>query len=282
MVGAGNPRWAGTGPGAAPGGRWAGGARCPQSRAHSRAKIAACDVPASAELGAEHQPGQRPCGAMKAGEAGASPSRTPGGRGASAARGPATRSAGGGKRPGAGVSPGPRGSPGPGRTPQTKRRELSLTVASDKNSPTGSPRSRGEEGRGSIRRAGGEAPRRKKAEEKETEGSRKSSNSSQDSGVGREGGKVARREHPRRHLGNRGASPEVKEERGEKEARGERGEKEEREEREVGERRKFGELSDVTNIEMGIVKVPRELLEEVIHLEPIERYYTVEQVPVAR
>ena len=224
---------------------------------------------------------------MKAGESGASPSRTPGGRGASTARGPATRSAGGGKRPGAGVSPGPRGSPGPGRTPQTKRRELSLTVAAtDKNSPTGSPRSRGEEGRGSMRRGGGEPPRRKKPEEKETEGSRKSSNSSQDSGVGREGVKVAsRREAGRRQLVNRGASPEVSEERGEKEARGGREEKEERgerEEREVGERQKFGELSDVTNIEMGIVRVPRELLEELIHLEPIEKYYTVDPVPVAR
>lgn len=53
-------------------------------------------------------------------------------------------------------------------------------------------------------------------------------------------------------------------------------------ESEVGERKKFGELSDVTNIEMGIVKVPRELLDELIHKEPIEKYYTVDEVPVAR
>merc|ERR1719398_640761 len=52
-------------------------------------------------------------------------------------------------------------------------------------------------------------------------------------------------------------------------------------ESEVGERKKFGELSDVTNIEMGIVKVPRELLDELIHKEPIEKYYTVDEVPVA-
>ena len=53
-------------------------------------------------------------------------------------------------------------------------------------------------------------------------------------------------------------------------------------ESEVGERKKFGELSDVTNIEMGIVKVPMELLDELIHKEPIEKYYTVDEVPVAR
>ena len=210
---------------------------------------------------------------MKAGE-GASPSRTPGGRDrpSTSSRGPATVSRGAAsssKRPGAGVSPGPRGSPGPGRTPQTKRRELSLSVAvTEKNSPGGSPRCRAEEGSRGGRRGGGEVPRRKNQEREPGEGSRKSSNSSQDSGVStgvRESGRP--RNNNRRNPNPptiRTASPEWVGE------------------SEVGERKKFGELSDVTNIELGIVKVPRELLDELIHKEPIEKYYTVDEVPVAR
>ena len=211
---------------------------------------------------------------MKATETAASPVRGPPAiRGPSAARGPVK---GGGpgtaaKRTGAGVSPGPRGSPGPGRTPQTKRRELSLTVAAtEKNSPTGSPRSRGEEGRGGPGRRA-DTPRRRKGEEKEPEGSRKSSNSSQDSGVGRDVREAGREGVPRRPQARRPPAIRTVSPQGQAE-------------REVGERQKFGELSDpsVTDIEMGIVKVPRELLEDLIHKEAIEKYYTVDEVPVAR
>ena len=51
---------------------------------------------------------------------------------------------------------------------------------------------------------------------------------------------------------------------------------------EVSHRKKFEELCDVKNVELGIVKVPRELLNDLIHQGDIESYYDVEAVPVAR
>lgn len=201
---------------------------------------------------------------MKAGEAGASPSR----------RGPSASARGSGgrgvvTRPGAGVSPGPRGSPGPGRTPQTKRKELSLTLTTtEKASPSGSPRSRAEEGRGAAgRKAEPVRSRRKGDEPKEPESSRKSSNSSQDSGVGREAVIPRNRPVTKRTNQPQPAIRTVSPDSGESE---------------VGERKKFGELSDLTSVELGMVKVPPELLQDLIHKEPIERYYTIDEVPVAR
>jgi hypothetical protein len=135
----------------------------------------------------------------------------------------------------------------------------------EKSSPVGSPRGRGEEGR--ARRPAAEAPARRRRPEggpegEGREGSRKSSNSSQDSGAGREASSLA---------GRRRAPPAIQ-----------APSPEPPRESEVGERKKFGELSDVTNIELGMVKVPMELLDELIHKEPIEKYYTVDEVPVAR
>ena len=51
---------------------------------------------------------------------------------------------------------------------------------------------------------------------------------------------------------------------------------------EVSNRKKFGELCDVKNVEMGIVKVPPQLLDDLIHKGNIESYYDVEAIPVAR
>lgn len=100
-------------------------------------------------------------------------SKRNGTQGASPSPGPATRG-----------SPAPRtASTGPGRTPQTKRRELSLTQA-EKNSPTGSPRTRDAAKPAAPRK---QAPSRQKPDEANpTESCRKSSNSSQDSGIGRD------------------------------------------------------------------------------------------------
>jgi len=101
-------------------------------------------------------------------------------------------------------------SPGPGRTPQTKRRELSLNQNVEKitttTTPNGSPRSRDNSSslahnnnnraaaqqqpqpvsRATARTAGGSVSSRSKAEQPEEASCRKSSNSSQDSGIGRE------------------------------------------------------------------------------------------------
>ena len=187
------------------------------------------------------------------------------GSGASPSPGPGRTSVG------SSVSP----SPGPGRTPQTKRRELSLTAV-EKNSPTGSPRNVNKtQASGNIRKTGtikSKSEREVNQNSNSEESSRKSSNSSQDSGIGREP-KLSRVDRPR--SGNsvtksgrtapiiRTISPEIVD-------------------LEVSNRKKFEELCDLKNIELGIVKVPRELLEDLIHKENIEKYYDVDPVPVAR
>ena len=51
---------------------------------------------------------------------------------------------------------------------------------------------------------------------------------------------------------------------------------------EVSNRKKFEELCDVKNVELGIVKVPEEVLDELIHKEKLDKFYTVDEVPVAR
>jgi len=186
------------------------------------------------------------------------------GSGASPSPGPGRTSVG------SSVSP----SPGPGRTPQTKRRELSLTAV-EKNSPTGSPRNVNKtQASGNIRKQGtikSKSEREVNQNSNSEESSRKSSNSSQDSGIGREP-KLSRVDRPRSgHSVTKSGrtapvirtiSPEVVD-------------------LEVSNRKKFEELCDLKNIELGIVKVPPELLEDLIHKENIEKYYDVEEVPVA-
>jgi len=49
----------------------------------------------------------------------------------------------------------------------------------------------------------------------------------------------------------------------------------------VSNRKKFEELCDVKNVEMGIVKVPPELLNDLIHNGRIENYYDIDPIPVA-
>jgi len=231
-----------------------------------------------------------------------SPVRT-GGRGArqntSVAPRPGKRSAGG---PNGGASPSPApavrtpltgtsSGPGPGRTPTTKRRELSLTSSIvEKNSPSGSPRS----GKtvnttvtGNTRKSGQVKSSTAKSENREVnqnnnsssygphyeESSRKSSASSQDSGIGRES-KLSVRTDRTIKVGSKTSGrggpappptiriPDMVD-------------------LEVSNRQKFSELCDVKNVEMGIVKVPPELLEDLIHKENIEKFYDVDPVPVA-
>ena len=215
-----------------------------------------------------------------------SPVRTPHGRSSSSRINNRTSSTG--KRTcGSGASPSPAPtrtsvgssvspSPGPGRTPQTKRRELSLTAV-EKNSPTGSPRNVNKtQTSGNIRKTGtikSKSEREVNQNSNSEESSRKSSNSSQDSGIGREP-KLSRVDRARQGQSSvtksgrtapiiRTISPEIVD-------------------LEVSNRKKFEELCDLKNIELGIVKVPRELLEDLIHKENIEKYYDVDQVPVAR
>ena len=176
------------------------------------------------------------------------------------------------------VAGGTSPAPGPGRTPQTKRRELSLTTL-EKNSPNGSPRNvTRTSSSGNVRKTGTSKtksdPQRDSnvSSNNEAESSRKSSNSSQDSGIGRES-KLSRADRARsglnltRSLRNppiiRTTSPE-------------------RVDSEVSNRKRFEDLCDIKNIELGMVKVPPDILEDLINKEKIEKFYTVDEVPVAR
>ena len=184
-----------------------------------------------------------------------------------------------GPGPGSSGSPGPRTSSGAGRTPQTKRRELSLSTA-EKNSPSGSPRN--------VTRtsSSGNVVRTKTATSKtkgdrsevssnNEESSRKSSNSSQDSGIGRES-KLTRGERTRsgqnltKSLRSQPPPPLI------------RTNSPERTVIEVSDRKRFEELCDIKNIELGMVKVPPDILEDLINKENIEKFYDVDEVPVAR
>ena len=160
------------------------------------------------------------------------------------------------------------GSSGAGRTPQTKRRELSLT-AGEKNSPTGSPRNV------NVRKSGTSVKSKSDNREVNTnneESSRKSSNSSQDSGIGRES-KLSRGDRTRsgqnltKSIKNtpiiRTSSPD-------------------RVDQEVSNRKRFEELCDIKNIELGMVKVPPDILEDLINKDNIEKFYEIDEIPVAR
>ena len=169
------------------------------------------------------------------------------------------------------------GSSGAGRTPQTKRRELTLNHG-EKNSPSGSPRPREVNGKphlaASTSAPGSSTasphtrkPTQTRPKTEPEDSSRKSSNSSQDSGIGRETKSSRQDRIKARTTKNnpiiRTISPDTVEV-------------------EVPFRKKFEELCDVKNVELGIVKVPPELLEDLIHKGDIENYYDIEAVPVAR
>ena len=164
---------------------------------------------------------------------------------------------------------------GAGRTPQTKRRELSLTAV-EKNSPNGSPRNVSKTLSGAnVRKAGTNIKSKSDNREVNTnneESSRKSSNSSQDSGIGRES-KLSRGDRTRsgqnltKSIKNtpiiRTSSPD-------------------RVDLEVSNRKRFEELCDIKNIELGMVKVPPDILEDLINKENIEKFYEIDEIPVAR
>ena len=151
-------------------------------------------------------------------------------------------------------------SSGAGRTPQTKRRELSLTA--EKNSPSGSPRNVNKTLPGG-RKSG---TNKNKSDNREVnvnneESSRKSSNSSQDSGIGRES-KLSRGERTRsgQNLTKSMKNPPII-----------RTSSPDRVDIEVSNRKRFEELCDIKNIELGMVKVPPDILEDLINKENIEK-----------
>ena len=170
-------------------------------------------------------------------------------------------------------------SSGAGRTPQTKRRELSLTQA-EKNSPNGSPRNVNKTLSGGNGRKPGTNNVKSKSDNRDREvtntnneeSSRKSSNSSQDSGIGRES-KLSRGDRTRsgqnltKSIKNtpiiRTSSPD-------------------RVDLEVSNRKRFEELCDIKNIELGMVKVPPDILEDLINKDNIEKFYEIDEIPVAR
>ena len=159
-------------------------------------------------------------------------------------------------------------STGAGRTPQTKRRELSLTAV-EKNSPTGSPRNVNVRKSGTIVKSKSD---NREVNTNNEESSRKSSNSSQDSGIGRES-KLSRGDRTRsgqnltKSIKNtpiiRTSSPD-------------------RVDQEVSNRKRFEELCDIKNIELGMVKVPPDILEDLINKDNIEKFYEIDEIPVAR
>ena len=189
-------------------------------------------------------------------------------------------------------SPGPRLGPaadrGAGRTPQvsssdtmsviilfplqTKRRELSLTVL-EKNSPTGSPRNVSRTGSSGVSSRKSNKTKsdnqRDNVNNTSEESSRKSSNSSQDSGIGRESKQS--RDKVRSSLNKSLRAPPIITTTAP-----------DRVENEVSGRKRFEELCDIKNIELGMVKVPPDILEDLINMENIEKFYDVEEKPVAR
>lgn len=160
------------------------------------------------------------------------------------------------------------GSTGAGRTPQTKRRELSLT-SGEKNSPNGSPRNINVRKPGTVIKSKSD---NREVNPNNEESSRKSSNSSQDSGIGRES-KLSRGDRTRsgqnltKSMKNtpiiRTSSPD-------------------RVDLEVSNRKRFEELCDIKNIELGMVKVPPDILEDLINKDNIEKFYEIDEIPVAR
>ena len=186
---------------------------------------------------------------------------------------------------GSSSSPGPRTTSGAGRTPQTKRRELSLSTA-EKNSPSGSPRNvTRTSSSGNVVRNKTQTTSKTKGDQRSNgnsevssnneESSRKSSNSSQDSGIGRES-KLTRGDRTRsgqnltKSLRSQPPPPLI------------RTSSPPRTVIEVSDRKRFEELCDIKNIELGMVKVPPDILEDLINKENIEKFYDVDEVPVAR
>jgi hypothetical protein len=219
-------------------------------------------------------------------------------------------------------------SPGPGRTPQTKRRELSLNQNIDKiataaATPNGSPRSRDnssslshsnnnrasqqppqQAGR-ATRTGGGGAPRTRTEQPEETS-CRKSSNSSQDSGIGRELRSVAvGAAHRADRSSSRSSSAAAQHHNNSSGGSGSRSRSSnnsnsssssqppailtlspEEVEQEEGVSQTRARLEQLWGkdkmVELGIVRVPGTLLADIFHPGDIHTFYEVDAVPVAR
>ena len=148
-----------------------------------------------------------------------------------------------------------------GRTPQTKRRELSAVTSLstlDKCSPNGSPRNVNRTSTSSSRKTG--SLKSKSDQNRDTSlnndepSSKKSSNARNKQGVS----KVRSLPQSLQVTG-----PEISV-------------------TEVSSRSRFEQLCDIKNIELGMVKVPPEILEDLINKDNIERFYDVDELPVAR
>jgi hypothetical protein len=216
-------------------------------------------------------------------------------------------------------------SPGPGRTPQTKRRELSLNQNIDKiataaATPNGSPRSRDNSSSlshsnnnrasqqppsqqtGRATRTGGSAAGRTRTEQPEETSCRKSSNSSQDSGIGRElrsavvgAAHRADRSSSRsssaaaqHHNNTSGSSSRSRSSNNSNSSQPPAiltlsPEEVEQEEGVSQTRARLEQLWGKDKmVEMGIVRVPGTLLADIFHPGDIHTFYEVDAVPVAR
>ena len=217
-------------------------------------------------------------------------------------------------------------SPGPGRTPQTKRRELSLNQNIDKiataaATPNGSPRSRDNSSSlshsnnnrasqqppsqqaGRTTRTGGSGAARTRTEQPEETSCRKSSNSSQDSGIGRElrsavvgAAHRADRSSSRsssaaaQHHNNSGGSSSSRSRSSNSSSTSQppailtlSPEEVEQEEGVSQTRARLEQLWGKDKmVELGIVRVPGTLLADIFHPGDIHTFYEVDAVPVAR
>jgi len=164
---------------------------------------------------------------------------------------------------------------GPGRTPQTKRRELTtvtnITAQLDKSSPSGSPRNvnRTSCGSGSSRKPGSirsknEQNRDVNSNNEETTRKTLSLHDSKSTRT-KSSGNISK------SLRNSASARHISPERNNVDDLSS----------EVSSRKRFEELCDIKNIEMGMVKVPPEILEDLINKENIEDHYDVDELPVA-
>jgi hypothetical protein len=219
-------------------------------------------------------------------------------------------------------------SPGPGRTPQTKRRELSLNQNIDKiataaATPNGSPRSRDNSSSlshsnnnrasqqpppqqaGRTTRTGGSGAARTRTEQTEETSCRKSSNSSQDSGIGRElRSAVVGAAHRADRSSSRSSSAAAQHHNntsgggGSSRSRSSNSSNSssqppailtlspEEVEQEEGVSQTRARLEQLWGkdkmVELGIVRVPGTLLADIFHPGDIHTFYEVDAVPVAR
>lgn len=139
-----------------------------------------------------------------------------------------------------------------GRTPQTRRKELALTTVQQQNSPGSSPKTSS-----SVYKKNSSGPARKISGSKAAQNTNGSSNSRRPRGRG-----LSANQSSLKVVSDPPVPPlQVKL---------------------LREETKFDGLWDVKTIENGLVRIPTQCLEELISEESIEKFYEVEDKPVAR